>query len=171
MHIKIGNNGEPFTKLCPQCIFFFLDDTSVSISSDQYDTTYYIEEDAEIKAHFENSLAVRTVKWKRETDTGSHDINTTLPKYRGTINNTSEQQHVLKIRSCDKSDAGTYFLQVSCADREIRSNKIHLQVLKGNAIKVSVIFRSFITRESILLIALEYLPVILTFKIKTMVFV
>lgn len=151
--------------------YFFIDDTSVSISSDQYDTTYYIEEAAEIRAHFENSLAVRTVKWKMETDTGSHDIDTALPKYRGTINNTSEQQHVLKIRSCDESDAGTYFLQVSCADREIRSNKIHLQVLKGNAIKVSVIFRSFITRESILLIALEYLPVILTFKIKIRVFV
>lgn len=135
LHIKIGNNGEPFTKLCLQCIFF-LDKTSVSISSDQYDTTYFIEEDAEIRAHFENSLAVRFVKWKRETDTGSHDIDTTLPKYRGTLNNTSEQGHVLKIRSCDESDAGTYFLQVSCADREICSNKIHLQVLKGNAFKV-----------------------------------
>lgn len=116
---------------------FFLDKTSVSISSDQYDTTYYIEEDVEIKAHFEKSLAVRTVNWKRETDTGSHDIDTTLPKYRGTLNNTSEQRHVLKISNCDKSDAGTYFLQVSCADRpEIRSNKIHLQVLKGNSFKV-----------------------------------
>lgn len=136
-NIKIGNNGESFTKLCLQCIFFFLDKTSVSISSDQYDTTYYIEEDVEIKAHFEKSLAVRTVNWKRETDTGSHDIDTTLPKYRGTLNNTSEQRHVLKIWSCEKSDAGTYFLQVSCADRpKIRSNKIHLQVLKGNSFKV-----------------------------------
>lgn len=115
---------------------FFVEKISVSISSDQYDTTYYIEENAVITARLENSLAVRFVKWKRETDTGSHDIDTTLPKYRETLDNTSEQLHVLKIRSCDESDAGTYFLQVSCADREICSNKIHLQVLTGKEFKI-----------------------------------
>lgn len=136
-HIKIVNDGEPFGKICLQSIFFS-DITSVSISSGQSDANYYLEENAEIRARFGNSSAVRFVKWKRETDTGSHDIDETLPKYRGTLHGTFEQLHdiVLKITSCDESDAGTYFLIVYCTDREICSNKIHLQVFKGKAFKI-----------------------------------
>lgn len=124
-------------KLCLQSIYFS-DTTSITISSGQTDTIYYFEENAEIKAHFGNSSAVRFVKWKRETDTGSHDIDETLPKYIGTLHGAFEQLYdiVLKIKSCDESDAGTYFLLVSCADREICSNKVHLQVFKGKAFKI-----------------------------------
>lgn len=112
--------------------------SSVSISSSQLDTNYYIEEDAVIRARFGNCSAVRFVKWKRETDTGRHDIDETLPKYRGTLHGTFEQLHdiVLKITSCGESDAGTYLLLVYCTDREICSNRIHLQVFKGKAFKI-----------------------------------
>lgn len=132
-HIKIVNNGEPYGITVFKA--FLLDKTSVSISSSRFDTNYNMEEDAEIRARFGNSSAVRFVKWKRETDTGSHYIDETLPKYRGTLHGTFKQQHniVLKIKSCDEVDAGTYFLQVFCADEEICSNKVHLQVFKGKA--------------------------------------
>lgn len=88
-------------------------------------------EDAEITACFENCLNVRQVKWMRETDTGNHAIDTTLPKYKGTIQETFEQLILLVIRSCDKSDVGKYFLLASCSNREICSNEIYLQVVKG----------------------------------------
>lgn len=110
---------------------FFSDITALSIGSDRSDTIYFIGENAEITARFGNCLDVRQVTWIRETDSGSHVIDTTLLKYKGTIHDTDEQLHVLSIKNCDESDIGTYFLEVSCSDRQICSNKLHLQVFKG----------------------------------------
>lgn len=103
----------------------------MSISSDQFDTTYYKGEDAEISARFENCSNVRHVTWMRQTGNRYQAIDTTLPKYKGTIQETFDHLLVLMIRSCDKSDVGKYFLKVSCSNLEICSNGIYLQVVKG----------------------------------------
>lgn len=115
----------------PYLLVFFPDITALSICSDQSDTIYFIGENAEITASFGNCLDVRQVTWIRETDSGTHVIDTTLLKYKGTKRDTDEQLHVLSIKNCDESDIGTYFLLVSCSDRHIFSNKLHLQVFKG----------------------------------------
>lgn len=110
------------------------------------DTNYFIGEDAEISARFGNCSNIRYVKWIRETDSGNHAIDTTLLKYEGTIHDTAAQLHVLIIRNCNKSDVGTYFLEVFCSGRKICSNRIHLQVFKGNNFIVRELLEKLRTR-------------------------
>lgn len=109
--------------------------TTASVLFDPPNAHYYKGEDACIRAYFENYSAVCFVEWQRETDGGSHAIDTTLPKYKGTIYN------LLMIRGCDESDDGTYFIKVrvSCIDWDICSNKLYLQVLKGKIVTFHII--------------------------------
>lgn len=111
-------------------MFIFSEIATASVRFVPPNDHYYQGEDAYIKAYFENYSAVCFVKWQRETDGGSHPIDTTLPKYEGTIDS------FLMIRGCDESDEGTYFIKVRvpCIDWDICSNKLHLQVLKGKIV-------------------------------------
>lgn len=94
------------------------------------DNRYFVGEDAVIQGLIYNYDAVRDMAWKRKTDTGCHSkIDTTLPKYQGSTNDTLRPE--LMIRNCVESDAGPYFIQVSCTDMEICSKDFFLEVLKG----------------------------------------
>lgn len=116
-------------------MFILSEITTAFVCFDQWNDNYYKGEDVKIRAYFGNSLAVRYVDWHKEIDGGSHAIDTTLPKYKGTID------QILMIRDCDESDVGTYFIKVyvSCTDWEICSNKLHLQVLKGKIVTLHII--------------------------------
>lgn len=114
--------------------FFNPDITRIKIYSDQEDATYYIGEDAFLKADFENPSAVRYFTWQKEIDGRTHAIDTKYKsKYEGTTSKHEIERPLLVIRNCDKSDAGTYTILVSCKDVEIYSNKIHLKVVTGTA--------------------------------------
>lgn len=116
-------------------MFILSEITTASVHFDPQNANYYKGEDAKIRAYFGNYSAVRFFEWQKETDDGSHAIDTTLPKYKGTIG------QILMIRDCDESDVGTYFIKVhvSCTDWEICSNKVHLQVLKGKIVTLHII--------------------------------
>lgn len=89
-----------------------------------HEDPYCFDEDVTIYAEFGNLPAVRDVTWLRKTDTGSHTIDTTLPKFTST--NT-----MLMIEKCCESDIGTYFLVASTDVLDICSNRIQLNPLKG----------------------------------------
>lgn len=88
-----------------------------------HEDPYCFDEDVTIYAEFGNLPAVRDVTWLRKTDTGSHTIDTTLPKFTST--NT-----MLMIEKCCESDIGTYFLVASTDVLDICSNRIQLNPLK-----------------------------------------
>lgn len=104
--------------------------TTVTLECRHADNRYFVGEDAVIQGLIYNYDAVRDMAWKRKTDTGCHSkIDTTLPKYQGSTNDTLRPE--LMIRNCVESDAGPYFIQVSCTDMEICSKDFFLEVLKG----------------------------------------
>lgn len=73
---------------------------------------------------------MNNVTWKKETDTGTYIIDTKSPRL-------SVSRDILEIRSCRKSDVGTYFVSVDCRNYFcIKSNTIHLKVVKGNILHV-----------------------------------
>lgn len=80
------------------------------ISTDKKDK-FYVGEDATITAKFRSSLVLCRGVWQRNTDSGSHDIDTRLPKYIETRNENGD--HLLIIRNCNESDSGTYTLMVA----------------------------------------------------------
>lgn len=71
--------------------------------------------------------------WQKETEDGTHTINTALPKYKETSNATDE--HQLLMRDCNDSDKGGYFLLAACNYdlEDALSNKIYLDIVKGNS--------------------------------------
>lgn len=119
-------------------MFILSEITTASVRFSPPNAHYYKGEDACIRAYFRNYSAVRFAEWQRETDGGSHAIDTTLPKYKVT---TGCIGNLLMIRDCDESDDGTYFIKVrvSCIDWDISSNKLHLQVLKGKIVTFHII--------------------------------
>lgn len=84
-------------------------------------------------ANIRNSSGVLCVTWQKETEVGTHTINTALPKYKETSNATDE--HQLLIRDCNNSDQGGYFLLAACSYdlEDALSNKIYLDIVKGNS--------------------------------------
>lgn len=78
-------------------------------------------------------LGVLCVTWQKETEAGTHTINTALPKYKETSNATDE--HQLLMRDCNDSDKGGYFLLAACNYdlEDALSNKIYLDIVKGNS--------------------------------------
>lgn len=110
---------------------------------DQPYERYYVGEDVSIEANLVNPSAVQCLAWIRKTENGnlSTCIDTTLPKYTQTGNET-DKCFGLKINNCDESDAGTYLLLAVCTTVNISSNEISLQVVKGkNIIFYNLIFR------------------------------
>lgn len=103
--------------------FSCLEVTTVKIYFSHEDP-YCFDEDVTIYAEFGNPLAVRDVTWLRETDTGSQDIDTTLPKFTST-------KSMLIIKKCCQSDIGTYTLVARLNNVDIYSNKIQLNPVKG----------------------------------------
>lgn len=55
---------------------------------------YYQGEDAYIKAYFENYSAVCFVEWQRETDGGSHAIDTTDAQVRRNYRQLSDDKRL-----------------------------------------------------------------------------
>lgn len=91
---------------------------------------YYVGEHVLIKANYGNPSVVHTnnVTWKKKTDTGTYLIDKKSPR----LSVTSDR---LEISSCRESDVGTYFLSVDCRKNfSIKSNKIHLKVVKGKIV-------------------------------------
>lgn len=111
----------------------FLETPSIQIYPDEPDGKYYVGEDVTIKANIRNPLGVLCVTWQKETEAGTHTINTALPKYKETSNASDE--HQLLIRDCNDSDQGGYFLLAACNydQEDARSNKIYLNIVKGNS--------------------------------------
>lgn len=108
-----------------------LETPSIQIYPDEPDGKYYVGEDVTIKANIRNPLGVLCVTWQKETEAGTHTINTALPKYKETSNASDE--HLLLIRDCNDSDQGGYFLLAACNydQEDARSNKIYLNIVKG----------------------------------------
>lgn len=90
-----------------------------------------------IRGNVKNPSAVLCMTWQRETDNGSQTINTALPKYTETTNNKDE--NLLFIRNCDENDTGNYFILATCTNgiEDICSNKVYLNVIKGNIILIA----------------------------------
>lgn len=108
-----------------------LETPTIRIYPDEPDGRYYVGEDVTIKASIRNPLGVLCVTWQKETEAGTHTINTALSKYKETSNATDE--HHLLIRDCNDSDQGGYFLLAACNydQEDARSNKIYLNIVKG----------------------------------------
>lgn len=65
--------------------------------------------------------------WRKE-EHGTIDAE--LPKYKGSSSQTDKPQ--LVINNCNINDEGIYFLIATCrANEEIKSNKIHVKIVKG----------------------------------------
>lgn len=112
---------------------FYSEITTTAVHFDRSDERYYVGEDVSIEAHLVNPSAVQCLEWIRKTENGSLVIDTTLPKYSRTDNETNKCFE-LKINKCDESDAGTYLLLAACTTVNISSNEISLQVVKGKNI-------------------------------------
>lgn len=114
-----------------------LEKPTIDICSDEQNNRYYIGEDVMIRGNVKNPSAVLCMTWQRETDNGSQTINTALPKYTETTNN--EDENLLFIRNCDENDTGNYFILATCTTgiEDICSNKIYLDVIKGNIILIA----------------------------------
>lgn len=95
------------------------------------DFTYYVGEDVIINARLENRSRVLCVTWQKIEGTGSHVVDTTLTKYKKTKQTVDEP--ILFIKDCTVDDIGEYFLLAACLnDIEIKSEIIHINVVRGN---------------------------------------
>lgn len=120
-------------KIVNALFVLFLETPTIQIYPDEPDGKYYVGEDVTIKANIRNPLGVLCVTWQKETEAGTHTINTALPKYKETSHASDE--HQLLIRDCNDSDQGGYFLLAACNydQEDARSNKIYLNIVKGNS--------------------------------------
>lgn len=106
---------------------------NVSLRTDKKDDKFYVGEDATIRAKCRSSLNVLRVKWQRNTANGFRDIDTTLPKYKETRNETAcYYQLEITILNCNKSDGGTYILKLTCQNVAFSSGEIDLNVVEGS---------------------------------------
>lgn len=95
------------------------------------DFTYYVGEDIIINARLENRSWILCVTWQKIEGTESHVIDSTLPKYKKTKQTVDEP--ILFIKDCHVEDIGEYFLLAACLDDlEIKSEIVHINVLRGN---------------------------------------
>lgn len=130
-------------------IFLFLETPTIHIYPDEPDGRYFVGEDVTIKANIRNPLGVLCVTWQKETEAGTHTINTALPKYKETSNATDE--HQLLMRDCNDSDKGGYFLLAACNYdlEDALSNKIYLDIVKGNSFNSFFFFLNYASRHPI----------------------
>lgn len=94
-------------------------------------------ENITIKVRIDNPFNVRCAMWQRATRDKEkfESIDITLPKYEGTITKSTTDEPVLCVNDCDETDMslGPYSLLATCSDgREIRSDSINLDIVKGN---------------------------------------
>lgn len=85
-------------------------------------------------------MVVCRVVWQRNTESGSHDIDTRLPKYTATRNENGD--HLLMIRNCNESDGGTYILMLAFHKFAYYSDEIDLKVEKGKNISKMSFYNS-----------------------------
>lgn len=105
------------------------------LETDKTDNKFYVGEDATIMAQCNKSFDVHRVKWQRDTVNGLQDIDTTLPKYEETRNDTNyDYQPKLEIFNCDESDSGTYILILICQNVAFCKEKIDLKVVQGKSL-------------------------------------
>lgn len=110
--------------------FFYIETSTINLSSDQRNNRYYVGEVATITASIHNPSAVLSMTWQRETENGRYTIDTSLPEYTGSKLTMNEQR--LVIHNCKESDRGMYFLLAACIEnREVNSNNIFLDVVQG----------------------------------------
>lgn len=108
----------------------FVETIGINIQPDQRNCRYYVGEDVIINGRIRNVSKVLCKTWQKESETGSHIIDTTLEKNLETKKDIGE--YVLTIKNCIESDSGTYFILAACInDMEVQSNKIQLNVVKG----------------------------------------
>lgn len=83
-----------------------------------------------MKASIQNSSTILCMTWQKETETGSNTINTSLPQYIQTGNDTDE--NTLMIKNCSESESGSYFLLAACTNNlDVYSNSVQIAVVKG----------------------------------------
>lgn len=103
---------------------------AIDVHSDQRYGRYYVGEDVIMKASIQNSTTILCMTWQKETETGSNTINTTMPRYIKTGNDTDED--TLTIKNCSESDGGSYFLLAACINNlDVYSNSVQIDVVKG----------------------------------------
>ena len=99
-------------------------------------------ENITIKVRIDNPFNVRCAIWQRATRNKGifESIDITLEKYKGTITKSTTNEAVLCLNDCDETDMslGPYSLLATCSDkREIRSDSINLDIVKGKLILFS----------------------------------